>query len=65
MRVEVLVNDPDSSVRRAVEAGADGTHDPVRDHEMPWGKHRQGAFINPLGHLWLVGDTSPLEPHPG
>jgi PhnB protein len=63
VRVEVFVDDPDSVVARAVAAGADG-HDPVRDHEMPWGRHRQGGFIDPFGHLWLVGDRSPLQPHP-
>jgi uncharacterized glyoxalase superfamily protein PhnB len=30
---------------------------------MPWGKHRQGGFFDPFGHLWLVGDTSPLDRH--
>jgi uncharacterized glyoxalase superfamily protein PhnB len=62
VRVEVFVDDPDAFVARAVAAGADG-HDPVRDHEMPWGRHRQGGFIDPFGHLWLVGDRSPLQPH--
>jgi len=32
----------------------------VRDHQAPWGVHRQGGFIDPFGHLWLVGDRSPL-----
>jgi PhnB protein len=27
---------------------------------MPWGAHRQGGFLDPFGHLWLVGDMSPL-----
>ena len=62
VRVEVFVDDPDAFVARAVAAGADG-HDPVRDHEMPWGRHRQGGFIDPFGHLWLVGDRSPLQRH--
>jgi hypothetical protein len=47
----------------AVAAGADGRVDEVRDHEMPWGVHRQGGFIDPFGHLWLVGDRSPLGKH--
>jgi PhnB protein len=64
VRVEVFVNDPDSFVERAVEAGADGSLDSVRDHEAPWGKHRQGGFSDPFGHLWLVGDRSPLRPFP-
>ncbi|HEV8251529.1 MAG TPA: VOC family protein [Gaiellaceae bacterium] len=63
-RVEVFVDDPDSFVARAVEAGADGSFDPVRDHEAPWGTHRQGGFFDPFGHLWLVGDKSPLSRFP-
>jgi uncharacterized glyoxalase superfamily protein PhnB len=61
VRVEVFVEDPDAFIQRAVAAGADGDRDPVRDHQMPWGTHRQGAFIDPYGHLWLVGDRSPLS----
>jgi len=62
VRIEVFTDDPDGFWDRAVAAGADG-HDPVRDHEMPWGRHRQGGFIDPYGHRWLVGDRSPLRPH--
>ena len=62
VRVEVFVADPDAFVRRAVEAGADGSFDPVRNHQVPWGIHRQGGFRDPFGHVWLVGDTSPLAP---
>ena len=63
VRVEVFVDDPDGFVDRAVPAGADGSFDPVRDHQMPWGTHRQGGFLDPFGHLWLVGDRSPLGAH--
>ncbi|MFD2079015.1 Uncharacterized conserved protein PhnB, glyoxalase superfamily [Actinopolymorpha cephalotaxi] len=63
VRVEIFVDDPDGFVARAVAAGADND-DPVRDHEMPWGPHRQGGFFDPYGHRWLVGDRSPLGPHP-
>jgi len=63
VRIEVFVDDPDAFVARAVSAGADGSFDPVRDHEMPWGTHRQGSFLDPFGHLWLVGDRSPLTAH--
>jgi hypothetical protein len=28
---------------------------------MPWGPHRQGTFVDPFGHLWFVGDRSPLQ----
>jgi PhnB protein len=65
VRVEVFVDDPDTFVERAIEAGANGSLDPVRDHHMPWGKHRQGGFFDPFGHLWLVGDKSPLSHFPG
>jgi PhnB protein len=63
-RVEVFTDDPDAFVSRAVAEGADGD-DRIRDHEMPWGTHRQGGFTDPFGHRWLVGDRSPLERHPG
>jgi len=60
----VFVDDPDTFVQRAVETGANGSLDAVRDHQAPWGKHRQGGFYDPFGHLWLVGDGSPLRPFP-
>lgn len=60
VRVEVFVDAPDAFIERAVAAGADGRIDPIRDHQAPWGIHRQGGFIDPFGHLWLVGDRSPL-----
>jgi uncharacterized glyoxalase superfamily protein PhnB len=62
-RVEVFCDDPDAFIARAVAAGADG-HDPIRDHARPWGTHRQGGFVDPFGHLWLVGDRSPLRAWP-
>jgi PhnB protein len=62
VRVEVFVDDPDDFIGRAVAAGADGV-DPIRDHAMPWGIHRQGGFVDPFGHLWLAGDRSPLQAH--
>jgi PhnB protein len=63
-RVEVFVDDPDAFVRRAVAAGADGSADEIQDHQVPWGVHRQGGFRDPFGHIWLVGDKSPLNPFP-
>jgi len=63
VRVEVFVENPDQFAERAAAEGAE-YHDPVRDHAMPWGPHRQGGFFDPFGHLWLVGDTSPLHRHP-
>jgi uncharacterized glyoxalase superfamily protein PhnB len=64
-RIEVFCEDPDSFVARAVDAGADGSRDAVRDHKAPWGTHRQGGFVDPFGHIWLVGDKSPLKRHSG
>jgi PhnB protein len=63
VRVEVFVDDPDGFIDRAVAAGADGSVDQIRDHQVPWGIHRQGGFLDPFGHLWLVGDRSPLGPY--
>ena len=63
VRIEVFVDAPDAVIERAVAAGADGSVDAIRDHQMPWGTHRQGGFTDPFGHLWLVGDRSPLGEH--
>jgi PhnB protein len=60
----VFCDDPDAFVARAVAAGADGSADAVRDHAVPWGVHRQGGFTDPFGHVWLVGDSSPLAAFP-
>jgi uncharacterized glyoxalase superfamily protein PhnB len=64
VRVEVFCDDPGAFIARAVAAGAQGRTDPPRDHAMPWGPHRQGSFVDPFGHLWFVGDRSPLRRHP-
>ena len=64
VRVEVFCDDPDTLIARALEAGAKGSLDDLRDHEALWGVHRQGHFVDPFGHLWLVGDRSPLRPFP-
>jgi PhnB protein len=60
-RVEVFCDDPDSFIEKAVAAGADGAKDKIQNHQMPWGVHRQGGFVDPSGHIWLVGDKSPLS----
>jgi PhnB protein len=60
VRIEVMCDDPDGFVARAVAAGARGGAEGVRNHEMPWGTHRQGGFTDPFGHIWFVGDRSPL-----
>jgi uncharacterized glyoxalase superfamily protein PhnB len=64
VRVEVFLDDPDAFIERAVAAGADGSGNGTRDHQAPWGTHRQGGFYDPFGHLWLVGDRSPLRQVP-
>jgi PhnB protein len=61
VRVELFVEDPDAVRTRAIAAGATPGGE-VRDHEMPWGIHRQGGFADPFGHRWSVGDGSPLSP---
>ena len=63
-RIEVFCDDPDDFIARAVEAGANGEFDPVRDHQAPWRTHRQGGFVDPFGHIWLVGYHSPLHRFP-
>jgi len=63
-RVEVFCDDPDAFITQAVHAGANGSSDNIKNHEAPWGIHRQGGFIDPFGHIWLVGDKSPLNSFP-
>lgn len=63
-RVEIFCDDPDAFVAEAVSAGATGNAHGVADHIRPWGVHRQGGFTDPFGHIWLVGDRSPLQPWP-
>ena len=60
-RIEVFCENPDTFIARAVQAGANGSFDRIKNHEAPWGIHRQGGFIDPFGHIWLVGDKSPLN----
>jgi uncharacterized glyoxalase superfamily protein PhnB len=63
-RVEVFCDDPDALIARALESGAQGSLADIKDHQAPWGTHRQGGFIDPFGHIWLVGDRSPLSRFP-
>ena len=63
-RVEVFCDDPDALIARALKAGAKGNLDDIKNHKMPWVAHRQGGFVDPFGHIWLVGDKSPLRPFP-
>jgi uncharacterized glyoxalase superfamily protein PhnB len=64
-RVELFCDDPDAVIARAVKGGAAGSLDEIGDHQMPWGTHRQGGFTDPFGHIWLVGDRSPLQTFTG
>lgn len=64
LRVELFCEDPDAVIAHALEAGATGSLDDTRDHQMPWGTHRQGGFTDPFGHIWFVGDKSPLNQFP-
>lgn len=62
VRVEVFVDDPDKLIARVAQAGATGVH--IENHEVPWGTHRQGGFVDPFGHTWQIGDKSPLGRFP-
>jgi len=61
VRVEVFVDDPDVFIEKAIAGGATVISDGVQNHRVPWGVHRQGGFTDPFGHVWLVGDRSPLQ----
>ena len=63
-RIEVFVDSPDAFIMSAIEAGANGRVEEIQDHHRPWGLHRQGSFLDPFGHVWLVGDASPLQRFP-
>lgn len=63
VRVELFCDDPDATIARALKAGASGSLDDLKDHQRPWGPHRQGMFTDPFGHIWFVGDRSPLIAH--
>jgi PhnB protein len=62
VRVEVFLDDPEKLIGRAANAGA--VTEEVNVHETPWGPHRQGGFTDPFGHVWLIGDKSPLQTFP-
>ena len=65
VRIEVFCDDPDAFISRALAAGATAGRHRIQVHETPWGPHRQGGFVDPFGHVWFVGDRSPLARHPG
>jgi uncharacterized glyoxalase superfamily protein PhnB len=62
-RIELFADDAGALIDRAAAAGATDVQ-PLTDHEVPWGTHRQGGFTDPFGHRWSVGDRTPLDPFP-
>ena len=60
VRVEVFSDAADAFIAQAVAAGAT-LGEPLTEHVVPWGVHRQGGFVDPFGHRWSVGDASPLR----
>lgn len=64
LRVELFCDDPDAVVARALAEGAAAGRHRVRTHQMPWGPHRRGGFVDPFGHIWFVGDRTPLDRFP-
>jgi PhnB protein len=59
-RIELFGDRADELIERAGAAGATSV-EPLREHDAPWGTHRQGGFTDPFGHRWSVGDTTPLQ----
>ena len=57
VRMLLLVDDPDASIARAVEAGASEVYPAADEHG--W---RLGRIVDPFGHHWEVG--KPLVPWP-
>ena len=60
VRIELFVDDPVAVHRRALAAGAI-ERSPVREDEhamtgpRPIRRMLQGALVDPVGHMWLVG----------
>jgi PhnB protein len=50
-RMVMVVEDPDASFKRAVDAGATIVH-PVTDESYGW---RIGRLVDPFGHHWEIG----------
>lgn len=51
VRISLIVDDPDATAKRAIDAGATELF-PVAD--QPYGL-RQGRVVDPFGHHWLIG----------
>ena len=54
-RMILVVDDPDATFARAVQAGAT-VISPVQDHSFGW---RVGRVLDPFGHHWELG--KPIE----
>ena len=54
--LQLCVDDVDATVARALERGAIVRTEP---QDAGWGD-RVATIIDPFGHIWLVGDRSPL-----
>jgi PhnB protein len=54
VRIELVVDDPDTMFQQAVAAGAREVW-PVADQPYGW---RQGRVEDPYGHHWLIGKPS-------
>jgi len=60
VRIELFVDDPVAVHATAVAAGAK-RHSEVKEHKYdtkgpkPIGRMLQGAVVDPLGHIWLIG----------
>lgn len=57
VRINLLVDDPDALVTRAIATGA-GLVAPVADQAYGL---RQGRIVDPFGHHWLIGRPLPGE----
>jgi PhnB protein len=57
VRLNLLVADPDAVARQAVAQGASEIA-PVADQSYGL---RQGRFVDPFGHHWLIGRPLPGE----
>ncbi|MDX2053645.1 MAG: hypothetical protein SFV15_14690 [Polyangiaceae bacterium] len=64
VRIELFCDEPDVLIAHALAAGATTRGHEIQVHATPWGPHRQGGFVDPFGHVWFVGEFSPLAHHP-
>ena len=49
VRVELFCDDPDTVIKRALEAGATGSLEDMRDHQAPWASIDRATSPIPLG----------------